>query len=381
MTVTLIDIPFFFEAQAVRRQCRNAETTLLRGSIPVAFTCLSDQEAPLALEITIRHTSEPKRHDKQMHWRRDARSYLRPVNLYVGQNSPPQSFDFRAEGQPATRQLLAALFSFGPEVRVRRDELPKRWVFAGHPRLADIRYDGQRHTNFPPSQVMTVASYGPFVREWKATDEPTAALDASRYADQYALVGGILHRRVPPPIWRLSNLYPNLIHGEDVETSVSGPSGLSGSAFLWPTTLSDDFGKRLAGAGQNLSRQIAATVEYRVDPDEEADLAAVGRLSLKSMEEDFKRTLPYMSDENLDRFKVVRACYSASAPLPLRRYIEGFECLEGMLPDPSFDLLPQIYNPRRAIAVQIGHWRRLLRAAGQPILDPIDEEALALLAS
>jgi hypothetical protein len=381
MTETLIDIPFFFEAQAVRRQCRNAETTLLRGSIPVAFTCLTDQEAPVALQISLRHTSEPKRDGKQMYWRRDARSYLRPVNLHVGPNNPPQSFDFRAEGQPATTALLAVLFSFSPEVRVRREELPKRWVFAGHPRLADIRYDGRRHTDFPPSQVMTAGSYGSFVREWKATDEPAAALDASRHADEYALVDGILHRRVPPPVWRLSNLYPNLVHGEDTETSVSGSSGLNGSSLLWPTTLSDDFGKRLAGAGQKLSRQISATVEYRINPDEEADLAAVGRLSLRSMEEDFKRALLYMSDENLDRFKVIRACYSASAPLPLGRYIEGFDCLDGMLPDPSFDLLPQFYNPRRAIAGQIAHWRRLLRAAGHPILDPIDEEALALLAS
>ncbi|MGY3581505.1 hypothetical protein ACVIGB_000424 [Bradyrhizobium sp. USDA 4341] len=381
MTETLIDIPFFFEAQAVRRHCRNEETTLLRGSVPIAFPCIEDQDAPVALEISIRHISEPKRADKQMHWRRDARSYLRPVNLHVGPSNPPQTFDYRSEGKPATAGLLGSLFSFNPEVHVRREELPNRWVFAGHPKLSDIRYDGQRHTDFSPSRVMTTDAYGLFVREWKATGEPAAAIDAIRSAEQFAFVAGILHRRVPPPVWRLSNLYPNLVHGEDIETSIRGPYGMSGTSFLWPTTLSNDFGKRLAAGGETLSRQISASVEYRLDPDEDADLAAVGRLILKSMHEDFKRLVPYLTDENLDRFKIVRACYDAPLPLPLTRYLEGFECLADMLPDPAFELEPRHHNPRRSLSAQVTHWRRLLRAAVQPILDPSEEEALAILAS
>ena len=151
----LIDVPFGFDACAIRRHCRNDETILLRGSIPVAFKALNGRNAPVALSISIQHISEPKRPEKHFRWRRDAVSYLRPIHLHVGQDGPPQTFDFMCQGEPATAALLRSLFSFSPEVTARREEFPQCWMFAGHPELDGVRYEGQRHTRMHPSGLMT----------------------------------------------------------------------------------------------------------------------------------------------------------------------------------------------------------------------------------
>ena len=380
MAEKILNVAYWFDANAVKRHCRKAEDTVLRGSTPIAFPQLSEREAPVALTISIRHLSEPKRPDRLLTWRRDPTSYLRPINLHVGPNAPPPAFDFLSQGEPASADLLDGLFAFAQNISVRREEFPARWLFAGNPKLDDIRLDGQRHQRLHPSRLLTAESYGASVREWKSSEEPTAALAAIEASERYVFVGNILHRRVPPPVWRLSSWNPSLVNGEDVLSFISGPYSLSSPSYLWPVTLSDDFGRRIAAAEDTVSRQISATVEFSVAPDEDGDLAAVGQLLLKSMRETFGQTILQLSDENLDRFKVVRACYSSPSTPPLQRCIEGFDCLADMLADEAFDPASRHKNPRRVLSSLINHWRRLLHAADRPILSPLQEDALSALA-
>lgn len=380
MAEKLLNVAFWFDANAVKRHCRKAEDTVLRGATPIAFPQLSDSEAPLALTISIRHPNEPKRPDRLLTWRRDAASYLRPINLHVGPDGPPAAFDFLSQGEPASAELLGGLFAFAPNISVRREEFPPRWLFAGNPKLDDIRLDGQRHQRLHPSRLLTAESYGASVREWKSSEEPTAALEAIEASDRYVFVGNTLHRRVPPPVWRMSSFHPSLVNGEDVLSVICGPYSLNTPSYLWPVTLSDDFGTRLAAAQDSVSRPISATVEFSVDPDEDDDLATVGQLLLKSMREVFAQTVLQLSDENLDRFKIVRACYSSPVIPSLQRCVEGFDCLADMLVDPAFD--PSKHrNPRRVLSSLVNHWRRLLHAADRPILSPLQEDALSALAS
>lgn len=381
MAEKILNVAYWFDATAVKRHCRKAEDTVLRGSVPITFPQLSESEAPVALNISIQHLSEPKLPDKLLSWRRDSISYLRPINLHVGPEHPPPAFDFLSQGEPASAELLDGLFSLAPNISVRREEFPSRWMFSGHPKLDDIRLDGQRHQRLHPSRLLTAESFGALVREWKSTDEPRATLEAIHASERYVFVDDILHRRVPPPVWRLSSWHPSLVNGEDAASLVCGPYALSAPSYLWPVTLSDDFGRRVAAAHDSLSRRIAATVEFAVAPDEDGDLAAVGQLLLNSMRDHFSQAILHLSDDNLDRFKIVRSCYALSAPPPLPRCIEGFDCLADMLSDPAFDPSTRHRNPRRTLSSLVDHWRRLLHAADRPILSPLEEDALSALAS
>lgn len=368
----LIEIPYWYDAKVIRRRCRVEDDVLLRTTVPYQMPHLSAAEATPALTVEILFVYDDQRHKPPFHqtWLSDGVSYLRPLQVHLG-DAPTHDFDYRSASIPMTLDHLRAILTFqGGQIEFDRNEFPQRWLFDRNPKFRGVKFKGRRVDHIVPTEVDTPADYTRVVKRWISSDEDLGSAIALRDAQRYVLVDGIVHRRVPAPFWVFSSI-PSLGHGE---TLIGNDSTL-----MWSIALTDDFNNFLASQ-PHYHHRMEAEAEYHQSPDLKADLARLGSLALAGLGTQISQAIPYLSDENLDRYKILRHA-SKTASMSFDDCSTAMAMLEAMLPDRGWDTAMKYpsNNLRRPVTRQVIHWKRLLHAAGASILNITEDEALASL--
>jgi hypothetical protein len=368
----IVDIPYWFDAKFLRVRCRNPEDALLRGAAPYAMPHLTKAEVEPALTVSISfHPRYRERPPFRLTWLSDGKDWLRPVQVLPGPLGEGHR-EYAGVGEPMTLDMFRDLLALRPGFDFDRYEFPERWLFDRNPKLRSIRINGRTHDRIEPPDVETTERVAAVVKEWMTTGRDEAEAEAIRESVRYVLVEGILHRRVPLPVWIWTGA-GNLAHGEKLPGN--------DPYMMWPMGLTDDFGQFMARIPTE-SRHIAqAEAEIHAAIDHDADLARIGSILLDRLWPNVVRAAPHLSDANIDRYKAIRAARPA-ARTDLAACIAAMAALEVTLSDPGW-IASKKYSsddPLRAVARPLAHWRRLLHAGGHSIMDARDEEALAALA-
>lgn len=368
----LIDIPYWYEANVVRHRCRvEDDEVLLRTTTPFAMPHLTREEAPNALTVKMEFAPERRRGAFSLTWRSDGESFLRPLHVHFGERPAGTDLEFYGSGHPMTLAHLRAILDFGADFDFSRHELPDCWLFDRNPKLCGIRFKGKRVNQVAPLDIETPEAYEASVKRWVWSKEGARKAETLRDAQRYLLVDGIVHRRVPAPVWSWSGI-PHLAHGE----TLSGREPL----LMWPLGLTEDFDTFLPAVPRDTHSFLNAEVEYHLKPNLNADLARIGGLNLQALWKYIIQAAPHLGDGNLDRYKSLRALRAGA--MSFADCVKAFLLLEATLPDPGWDTAKKYASDhiRHVVAQHVAHWRRLLHAAGTPILDEAEDEALASLA-
>jgi hypothetical protein len=365
----LIAIPYWYDAKVVRQRCRVEDVAVLRTTVPYHMPHLTRAEASPVLTVKIVYGQHRRNAPFELTWLSDGVSYLRPLHVRLG--DAPRDFDYTSSGTPMTLEYFQAILSFQPGVDFCRHEFPQRWMFERNPKLHGIKFKGKRVDHVDPRVVDTPAEYGAIVKQWVSSDEDAGAAEALRDAQRYVLVEDVVHRRVPVPFWTFSGV-PSLVHGETLDGR--------DAALLWPISLTADFDHFIA-AQPDQRYTLEAEAEYHQPADVKADLARLGSLVLAGLWKHILQAAPHLSDDDLDRYKRLRLL-SKTAAGTFDDCARAMVTLEAMLADRGWDAAKKYPsdNIRRPVAGHVRHWKRLLHAAGTPILDETEDEALASLA-
>jgi hypothetical protein len=367
----LIDIPYWYEATVIRHRCRVEDHILLRTAVPYAMPHLTAEEAKPALTVALTYAPAGRKTPFSLTWLTDGADYLRPLRFHAGERQGGLDPDYYGGGEPMTLERLRAILRFEADFDFSRHELPERWLFDRNPKLFGIKFKGRRVERVDPLEIETPEIYDTFAKRWISSRADQVGAEALRDAQRYVLVEGVVHRRVPMPVWSFHGT-PALTHGEALPGRESG--------LRWPIGLTADFDAFIAERPAHAHAFHEAEAEYHMTPDLRADLARIGSHAIDGIWQHLMRAAPHLSDRNIDRYKKARTL-KATAASDFADCATAMSTIEAMLPDPGWDAAKKFATDhvRHPVAVQVAHWKRLMHAADAPILTDQEDEALAAL--
>lgn len=285
----IFEIPFWYFGKGVRSKHRNAEDILIRDTVLVSFQTMGGDDAPVQLR------AEMRRDDKliqALELRHDGSSYLRPADLVHGGGVFTE----------ADLANLATTFARG----FKTHDLPGEWLYRMHACLEDrTRVTFPRYHWAEPEAVETLESIA--IRRWSRLPTDEARVRAIQSCSAFAIIDGVLHRRVPAPKWTVQSNGPQITGGEVVMKG--GPrnqftSRETGIIPVWPIRqahLFEDYCNRSAG-----DAKWTCSANAPLEVDVALDRLEVVQKILPALLPYVDNALPQLSDAGLDVYKGFR---------------------------------------------------------------------------
>lgn len=369
---SIFTVPYAYSAELRRRGRRNPETMLLRGTLPVEIVELSGKEAPIRLRARLKHETTRA---TEMVLRHDGSSYLRPV--LASDRKSPKHFS------RADLDEMLSLLGSAPALPI---DGPHAWLTQGSSRFMEM--SAGRPVGPAALDIPTTDEIAPEVKDWmsSADAEAVAQRETAMEADQYVLVGDILHRRTRAPMlaWINSGSWsdtgpqqdpptPLLLDAVDFENGTSSHKGSGAWWHWWPISQAEAFMAFHPDGGWTLD------VHAPLETDFGADVVKVGRTVLQRIDHYLPDALRHLSDDGLDHYRSYRRARLDGLSGDAKAMIAAVDAAMAMAQDSGFAARNSSLDTLASVVTkELPHWDALLRSAGFA-LDRRDEDAVAAL--